>query len=401
MVCRIRTHYEYINDLELQLNLSEALGNALWIQGRIEETLEIFEHSVQLAEQRQIPTELGVALCNLGVALDHLDRHREAIVAHTRALNILRSIDAKTHLISVTSNLSVSHAELGEMQTSLNWARESIEIDSSIGSNSVEKQIPALLSLGTVLVDLCEFQQAFEIYQNAIDLGLRFADPRMNYVQMRMAALLLIFGDANTAQNLLSQCLDTEYFLFAQLRLACLRLQIETFGLTGQSSENLLLQGCDLLEQTTRPMVRGKWLIQACLYESPEKQLEQMLEVIQISKAKDLNGMRIAAETRCAQILLGLQRLEEALGHTQQIQKLLKNYNQDEFYLGEVLLTHCRTLTANQHKDFKPFLEKTLTWLLETANNHVPAKYRESFLTKNPHNAAILEMAKKAELEIP
>jgi DNA-binding SARP family transcriptional activator len=390
---------ESINDLELQLNLSEALGNALWIQGRIEETLEVFERTVQLAEQRQIPTELGVSLCNLGVALDHLDRHREAIVVHTRALETLRSVDAKTHLISVTSNLSVSHAELGEMQTSLNWARESIEIDSSIGSNSVEKQIPALLSLGTVLVDLCKFQEAFEIYQNAIDLGLQYADPRMNYVQMRMAALLLILGDANAAQNLLRQCLDTEYFLFAQLRLTCLRLQIEAFGLTGQSPENLLLQGRDLLEQTTRPMVRGKWFIQACLYESPEKQLEQMLEVIQISKAKDLNGMRIAAETRCAQILLVLQRPEEVLGHTQKVQELLKNYNQDEFYLGEVVLTHCRALEANKHKDTIPFLEKTLHWLLETANNHVPPEYRESFLTKNPHNASILELAREAGLE--
>jgi hypothetical protein len=88
------------------------------------------------------------------------------------------------------------------------------------------------------------------------------------------------------------------------------------------------------------------------------------------------------------------------LEFSQQAVALLEHYEPD-LQRAEVLLAHHRALAANRHEAAMPFLEQILAWLLEVANNNVPPEYRESFLTGNPINAAILEAARNAGLKLP
>jgi hypothetical protein len=66
---------------------------------------------------------------------------------------------------------------------------------------------------------------------------------------------------------------------------------------------------------------------------------------------------------------------------------------------AEVLLTHHRTLEANHHPEARATLGRALDWVLETARERVPPEFRDSFLTRNPVNRAVLETAHAAGLE--
>jgi hypothetical protein len=113
-----------------------------------------------------------------------------------------------------------------------------------------------------------------------------------------------------------------------------------------------------------------------------------------------MKGLHTLALTRGAQRQLELGKVKKALEFSQQAIALLKDYDPD-LQRAEVLLTHYRALEGNNHKNTKPFLEQTLSWLLEVADNHVPSEYRTSFLTRNPFNATILKAARGANLELP
>ncbi len=115
---------------------------------------------------------------------------------------------------------------------------------------------------------------------------------------------------------------------------------------------------------------------------------------------KSMKGLHILALTRATQTQLELGNSKRALEFSQQAIVLLEHYEPD-LQRAEVLLAYHRALAANRHKAAMPFLERTLAWLLKVANNHVPPEYRESFLTRNPINAAILEAARTAGLELP
>jgi hypothetical protein len=109
----------------------------------------------------------------------------------------------------------------------------------------------------------------------------------------------------------------------------------------------------------------------------------------------------IAAKTRLAQVLLGLNQNMKAKEHSAEAIRLLETYDPVDFYLGEIFLTRYHTLKATRDKGANPYLEQTLTWLLDVANTRVPSEYRESFLSRNLVNKAILEEAKRVGLDVP
>jgi hypothetical protein len=131
----------------------------------------------------------------------------------------------------------------------------------------------------------------------------------------------------------------------------------------------------------------------------PDERMRIVNETLTKPNLKSMKGLHILALTRATQTQLELGNTERALEFSQQAVALLEHYEPD-LQRAEVLLSHHRALAANRHEAATPFLEQTLHWLVEVANNNVPPEYRDSFLTRNPINAAILEAARNAGLEL-
>jgi hypothetical protein len=177
-------------------------------------------------------------------------------------------------------------------------------------------------------------------------------------------------------------------------------MQIPSFGNTPENASEIISQALHSLNQTEHLYGWYKTRLELLSHVKTDEQMQIIDETLTKPGLHTMKGLHILALTRGTQRQLELGKVKKALELSQKAIALLVDYDPD-LQRAEVLLTHCRALEANKHKNKKPFLEQTLRWLLEVANNHVPSEYRNSFLTRNPFNAAILEAARHANLELP
>ena len=106
---------------------------------------------------------------------------------------------------------------------------------------------------------------------------------------------------------------------------------------------------------------------------------------IEAAQARGYENVTLTAEIRAAACLLTLGKNAQALEYRQRAQKRATRVMPELCYFRELLLTHQRVLKANQHPEAQTHLERTISWLLEFADKHVPPEYRQNFLERNPH----------------
>jgi tetratricopeptide (TPR) repeat protein len=336
---------------------------------------------------------LAIGLANHAVMLDNLGRYAESEVQHKEAIAVLREMRDPATLAQALSNLGITLMDQGRGREALEYLIQAKQQEALL-SETVLGSVSSDASISDAYMMLNQYSKALEYAHHGLKVAQSLQHIHLPLLYGRLGTLYQIVGAYEQAKN---------YFEIAQ----GLPVPNETFAnsLSRRYSSFLLEQGQDAsttiehaLSALTKDEHVYRWYIahlELLSHFVPEKQMQIVIESLKNPKLKLMNGLQIFALTRATQIQLEIKRPKKALEYSQQAIALLEHFD-PEAQRAEVLLTRVRALTANQHKDFKPFLEKTLHWLLEVADNHVPTEYRESFLTNNPHNVAILELARRA-----
>jgi DNA-binding SARP family transcriptional activator len=389
-----REGLKYADNPKLRGSLLGDLGVALWFQGRSSEAVEPLRETVMI-ERDLNSDQLGSSLANLSVVLQYLGEFNEVLELQKESIAFSRRQNIRDQLSIALNNYAITLCELGYVRKSLDFTKEALELQRDMQGMELP-QSKTLLTLGQSSRDLCQFNEALEACQEALEIGERNNDSLVGYFAVSLAHIYELLGQGEKAREFLDKGLkdlpeipSIRAKLFREQGRWCIhQTQYEKALINLEEAEQQLIEG------QQQYSLNEIYLLKAVVL-SPKESLRISKQVLEnASKGELKGGVVMSALTRCAQALLKLKQYQEALEHSQEAIEMLKTYDTDTVYLGEVFDTHYKALEACKSKSAKAYLEQTYTWLMDIANNNVPPEYRESFLNNNPTNKAILEAAK-------
>lgn len=370
---------------QLRANLEASMGAALWVQGRMAEAADTLRRAVAAHEALGDSPDLAANLSNLGVILDHLERHREATVYHRRACQGLERAGMWSDLNAALSNLAVSLLDQGEAASALSAAqRANALLEQADGGHA--GAMLGHLNTGQICHALGHFERALAHYQQAEGCA-REGTWHAGFIPTLRADTLLLLGDLEGAERALERSLGLATMPPAY-RARTLAARADLALLRGEPAGPWLEEAESQLGPSPRPFLRGRLGLLRAQLLSPEEALTLVLEVVELARASDLGGLEIAARVRAAQTLLRLGRVPEALDQLHQAEALLSTLEPAVITRGEALLTLAQALGAAGDPRAAELAAQARRWLRETGDGQVPAEYARSWLT-HPVHAAI------------
>jgi DNA-binding SARP family transcriptional activator len=400
------------NDFDSIGKVEGILGIIYWMQGETSRAVEHHafsteNHRLELQKRIQLglakaeidfaKKNVAIGLVNHAVMLDNFGRYSESEVQHKEAVAMLYDLHDPVTLSQALSNLGINLMDQGRGHEALEYLIQAKQQEALL-SESVLGSVTTDASISDAYMMLNQYSKALEFADHGWEVAQELQSTNLPMIFARLGRLYQIVGASKKAKS-----------FFENTQNMPMPNEVFASGISYRYAHFLLEQGQDAsatienaLSALTKQEHVLRWYIAHLELLSTfnlDTRIQIVNEALKNPKLKSMNGLQIFILTRATQIQLEIGKNKKALEYSQKAMSLLEHFNPD-LQRAEVLLTHCRALLANQHKDAQLFLEQTLHWLHETANNHVPPEYRESFLTRNPHNAAILEMAKNAGLEI-
>ncbi len=398
VIARQGFEYALYTEEKYRPKLLSVLAESLWYQGQEVKAAEVMKQALAIAERLENYAELGSMYANMAVFHDVLEQHREAIFYHQKALELFKQQDNQIQQVTALVNLSISQAELGRVKESLQTLLETERLYATLPSKVRVDQLYS--TLASVHIDLCDYSSAKRYLETSLELtGTEFMQKFSSYGSL--ARVFTCLGDYETATKYFDQAIEG-FSTFPGMRAKALVRLAEIRYLQKLSPAKLITQAEKLLQKNDRVLARIMLLLLQTSVKQPQDALVYAQQALDMTKTHDLCGLQIAAESKCSQVRLALKQFKQALEHTENALELLEIYEVNDVYYGDILLANYQTLHAVNDKRAKVNLEQTLTWLIDIADNNVPPEYRESFLTNNPTNKAILDAAKaKGLIEKP
>jgi DNA-binding SARP family transcriptional activator len=382
---------------ELEAQLREILAASILYQGRVDEALSEYQKAYTLCQKMGTSSALANAASSLAIVLDHLDRYTEASEYYQRALHFFEALNHTPRLIQTLNDYGFSLRESGKLHEASSKLNHSLELLNQV-TGIPDDAWRCHAQFGETSAQLNHFQIALDHLLQAQHISTQH-NIGAPTIQISMARVLTLLGQFDEAQARLETALDQPLREQTKggLYLALARLK---FNQEGQIEPYFSLAIKHLYAKPESVSQLKLNLLQAPV-EPPKKALELAKSAHAIAlKKPDSFAYQIGPLTRLAQIYLRLKKIALALQHSEKAIELIQDHGSD-FYLGEVLLTHYQALSACKDTTAQSYLQQTLTWLIDIADNNVPSEYRQSFLNNNPVNKAILEAAHKIGLTVP
>jgi len=378
-------------DEALGARLLGALGNALWLQGRLDQVAILLQELMDLYQTLGDEISLAVCWSRMGTVLEAQSHLHQAISYNRRAEAVFERVGDQILLTRSLNNLAVVQNAVGLKRDARQTLDRALSLLTQMqGMSNLETSIRMLL--GDALRDLGEYAEALEQFQRALELALSFNYWRIPYLYKALALTYLVLGQPELTQHQLDQVVNPAQ-LPDHYRCGVMVVQGELLRAQEKAPTAIYAQAEGL---SPGPSVQIELWISQAVALTPQEGLALAEKALEVAQAHELQGLEIAAQTRCAQLLLALNR-SAALEHSQAAMQLIANFDPVNFYRGEVLWTHYRALEANARPEAGGFLQATLEWLKETTAK-VPVEYRQSFLGRNQVNRAILGAAQQAGL---
>ena len=361
----------------------------------LQQSLDLHKPQLEITKARR---ELALGIANHAALLDEFGRYQESEIEHKRAIGMLREVRDAASLSQALSNLSITLLDQGRGREALTYLHEAKQQEVLLTETTLGS-ITTNTTLGAIHLKLDQYTQALTYANQARETAEAAQSPVVHVVLARLAKLYRILGATQQAKHYFDAARvlprASEHFADTLFREYAVFLLEQ-----GEIASEIIAQALHSLNQTEHLYAWYKTHLELLWHVDSDERMQKVSDAISNPSLQTMKGLQILALTRGAQIKLEANQREEALEFSQQAVMLLEQFDPD-IQRTEVLLTHFRALEANKHKNTTPFLEQTLRWLLEVADNRVPPEYRLSFLSRNPFNAAIIEAARHAHLALP
>ncbi len=372
--------------LEALFGLALALGEAK----QHEESLEAFLQARALARDLQDTARLAHCESSIGVLYDRMNRFSEALDHHRRAIGHFRTIHEPRTLTESLGSLAASLADFGLSSEAITHLDEALALLEKLGEDR-DLQFMIFLNRTAVLISLNRYAEALELIGKLESLEAAYPSQFRHHIRQNKLEILVHFGQTEAARALAHQIRNTPGIPKGRRIYSLIH---ESLIEPGPHNLALILEA-EAMNPNRGPLSRPSLHVVKMPCLPPQDAFELGQEIIALAFKYEAENLVLTAETRSAQALLALDRADEALEMSRAAIERLKTRTPALAYPGEVLLTHHRALEAVNHADMRSHLERSLAWVLNIHDRHVPAEYREGFLTGNRWNRLILEAANR------
>jgi len=394
-------HIQDIDRPELRIRLLDALAQSLFVQRKSLDLITALQQLRDIHLERGDELQAAICTSRLGIALDQLERHREALGYYQQAEPILERSSNRIMRLSFHHNRAVCLAALGYAEAALEAQLQAQRLLEGM-QGVVGREVHHLNNLALRYYTLERYAQA----QQSLERALRIVPEEWGWTrafsEYQMARLYWVWGEWEAAWDWLSRALgvpelpprDEATYRILGLLLAHQR---------GEEIEPWMERLGELFA-LDRSQAYGRFLLAKSRLLPAEQGLKSLQEALALAQEKDWPGLAIAAHTLWAKALLSQPRtrrtLGEALRHSQAAMEQMAVYWPTGCSKLEVLWVHCSAQAACSRAKASTLLGPVLAHLLEVANN-VPPQHRQGFLRRNPLGKAILEAAEAEGLEVP
>ncbi len=374
------------------------IGHTLWLQNLPQKSIPYLEQSLALRQKQRDFVGVAEVTMILSGVLFEVNRFSESEEMLKAAEHLYQDLGRELELAKVFNELASNHLKQGYPNKAIGklLAADAIFKRTTGAGYDHTDVLHALAVCWSYLGEEIKF---FNTLEQALSMSVQ------GHIGFR-GSMYLSLGDFYTRMGAFEIAEETFNYalswsgLPAYFRPTALRRLARLYMYAGRDTSSLIDDVETLVHQAGNPVQDVCALL--CLkaqWTEPDEAVFLATRALKLAYTHGFMYQALPALIRSAQALLKLEKPHEGLDAISQANDILK---QTELftYRTELNLTDYHILKAlgDNQADIK--LEQILTWLLEVANTKVPPEYRESFLTKNPVNKAVLDEAKLVGLEL-
>lgn len=381
---------------ELSIRLLDALAQSLFVQRKSGELIEALKQLRQIHEERGDQLQAAICTSRLGIALDQLERHREALAYYQQAGPVLEQSGNRLMLSGFYHNQSVCLAALGYGQAAL---ETQLRVQGLLEGMQgvVGRQVHHLNNLALRYYDLEDYTRAKEALGQALAIVPEEWGWTKAFSEYQMARLHWAWGDSPAAWEWLGRALDKEQLPprdESTYRILELLLAWE-----GGQPTDPVQKRLDQLFGGSHSMAYGRLLLAKSRLSEPEAAQGYLQEALALARANDWPALEVAAHILWARVLLE-QEPPVALEHSQAALSRMAEYRPTGCSRLEALWVGYLAHAANRKPNPAQRLQAVAEHLSSIAQDKIPPEYRPRFLGK-PLNRSILEAVQQAGLKLP
>ena len=378
---------------ELHIDLTSALANALFIQDRPAagaDAVRAAEPRLLALNDRQREIE---HYANLGVLLDAANLHAEAQPALRHVVALARAEGDRVSELVVLSNLASSLHDVGRVAAAMEILRDAYRLKTVFP----EVRTSALfleVQLGNGHRGLGEFDLALEWLSQGLTVLAEYVPNFVIAAHNGLARLWFDLGQLARAQQHLRQAQESTLgppLFRATTHLLRARSALEQ-GQRGVAAEALEAANSFIIA-STRFTVRAQAKLLACRLQEPDAAYRSAAAVALEAGRLQVHGVRMDALACLARFALASGHKGVAAAHAIEALSLWPEHGPDGFYIGEIWLAVAESLKAGGDPRAEAVVDTAAGWIARAARAHVPAEFRDSFLSRNPYNRALLALA--------
>ena len=326
------------------------------------------------------------------VVLEHIDHPAEAARCYRRAADTALAAGQMPRAAQTLLNLAIGWRDSGRLDLALATLEEAQALLVSLPEGAIPYS-SLDLNFGIVMRDIGRYGESLEWLERAIERGREHVPGWVPLFLCHRVQVWLALGQHARAGQDLEAANVAEAPPLAQARREMLHAQ--WLGLVGRPSNTAFERATQLLGPNARALSRQRMVLAQCVCLDPEEALAAAATVLAAATISGRAGVVIAAHTRLCDAAFALGRAGEAVQHALPLAALAAGHSSDETYRGEAWLAAARALAGPCPEQAATLLRSAAAWLRETAQNHVPAPFRESFLHRNAVNRELLALAQR------
>jgi len=379
-----------IGDARLSALSHQTLGTALFCVDRLTEAVEHFAASLSWIDAQgsvEERCELHGNLANLYVNMGRLD---DSMPHHERAIELAQACGNQGHLAAALSNLACCCIDAGDLVAAGEHLLRSLQVmvlhddfDASRGTN--------YLLLALCSCQLGRYREALAHAEQAIELTVRDTVPHVAVANLRQAGCWRALGQWGRVQQILELPVVRESTLaMVHAHSAILQHHLDiALGRPpgGDVVRALIGVGAE------RPDLRLLLQIEQAQTLPLDEALPLLEQVCEQALAMQYEGTAMAARVRAAGLCAGTDPAA-AVRHAEAALALAARCQSISLVPAELWLHAARAFqAAGDSRRADELLALGRNWIRDTAREHVPEAFRDSFLHRNPVNRELLALA--------
>jgi tetratricopeptide (TPR) repeat protein len=364
--------------------------------GRSAEALAVIEALKTEIERDGNDEQRGRLWSDYAYVLNSVRHLRDTGVALAHAIAHAQTQGDLAELATLTSNLATVKGNLGHVGEALELAQRSLALQIQLGTTEGPGGGVVETYVGLYCGMAGRYREALAMLDSAL---IRFRrDGQTLWIAVaanHRAQFLIELGQFARARQALA--FDVPPVESVRARRENIAARIERA--LGKSGRVELQRALDILAQGGDPHVRMHALLDEAAVLEPATAVARCEEVARMAAELEFVGVAMKADLLRARALHRANAVDAAVGLLREMLPRLATVQPADLYLPDAWWIAAQVFEAGGAADEAAnALAQGRQWIRQTALPHVPDEFRDSFLDRNPINAAILAAARKSEV---